>query len=119
MSYFYHTNVPNLFFDQLLPRLGYAELKVFLVIVRQTYGWVDKRTGRAKERDWISRQFFVKKTGLSKRAVSRAVSQLISKHLIVVTSHSGRVLHLEHHRSKEQKLYYATTLSRYPISRKR
>ncbi len=84
MSYIYHTNVPNNLFDTYLKNLGYAELKVLLVVIRQTYGWKDKRTGTYKHGDWISQQFFVRKTGLSNRAVSTAISKLIYKRLIEV-----------------------------------
>ena len=34
-----YTMTPNKFFDELLPELGYAELKVLLCIFRQTFGW--------------------------------------------------------------------------------
>jgi len=45
MGYIYFTNVPNIIFDTHLKDLGYAELKILLVIIRQTYGWKDKHTG--------------------------------------------------------------------------
>ncbi len=112
MSYFYHTNIPNTFFDIYLKDLGYAELKVLLVIIRQTYGWKDKRTGSYKKWDWISGQFFVKKTGLSQRAVSSAISNLMIKRLIAVKNGKGKILYSKIERQHEQKLYFSCTLKR-------
>lgn len=42
------TQVPNILFDQYLPKLTEAELKIVLVIIRQTNGWIDKFTGKEK-----------------------------------------------------------------------
>lgn len=109
MAYLYFTNVPNIVFDTHLKQLGYAELKILLVIIRQTYGWVDKRTGKHKNCDWVSQQFFVRKTGLSGRSVSTAITQLISKHLIKVTSKKGKVLISKNQRRRESKLYFSCT----------
>ncbi|WP_046756468.1 replication protein [Kordia jejudonensis] len=110
MSYIYHTNVPNNLFDIYLKDLGYAELKVFLVIIRQTYGWKDKRTNSYKHWDWISQQFFVRKTGLSARAVSTAISKLIYKRLIQVKNKQGSLLFHKIERQRESKLYFSCTL---------
>lgn len=110
MSYIYHTNVPNNFFDEYLKNLGYAELKVLLVIIRQTYGWKDKKTGGYKRWDWISQQFFVRKTGLSGRAVSTAISKLIYKRFILVKNEKGRLLFQEIERQRASKLYFSCTL---------
>lgn len=107
MSYIYFTNVPNNFFDVHLKNLGYAELKVLLVIIRQTYGWKDKRTGTYKRWDWISQQFFVRKTGLSNRAVSTAISKLINKKLILIKNKQGRLLFHNTERQCASKLYFS------------
>ncbi|MFV0572864.1 MAG: replication protein [Xanthomarina gelatinilytica] len=110
MSYYYRTTVPNSVFDKHLTDLGYAELKVLLVIIRQTYGWKDKRTGGYKRWDWISQRFFVRKTGLSARAVSTAISQLIYKGLILVKNQKGYLLFDKKQRQQEAKLYFSCTL---------
>lgn len=107
MPYIYHTNVPNIVFDAHLQNLGYAELKVLLVIIRQTYGWKDKRTGKYKRWDWISQQFFVRKTGLSGRAVSTAISNLISKQLILVKNEKGVIQFSAVTRQRASKLYFS------------
>jgi hypothetical protein len=110
MSYYYRTTVPNSVFDVHLKNLGYAELKVLLVIIRQTYGWKDTRTGSYKRWDWISQRFFVRKTGLSGRAVSTAISKLIHKGLILVKNKEGRLLFDTRQRQQEAKLYFSCTL---------
>ena len=109
MSYTYITQVPNILFDQHLQHLGYAELKVLLVIIRQTYGWIDKRTNKRKRWDWISQQFFSKKTGLSKRAVSNAIAKLLEKKLINVKDEQGREVQQAIERQRKSKLYYSCT----------
>ena len=114
MSYIYRTNVPNTVFDEHLKDLGYAELKVLLVIIRQTYGWKDKKTNTYKRWDWISQQFFVKKTGLSARAVSTAISQLLIRQLILVKNRQGRLLFHKQERQREPKLYFSCTLEVTP-----
>ena len=112
MTYFPFTNVPNVVFDSHLKHLGYAELKVLLVIIRQTYGWKAKNSKGHKERDWISRTFFVKKTGLSKRAVSKAIADLLEKQLIVVTAENGRPLSTPESRRHRAKLYFSCNLAK-------
>lgn len=110
MSYIYRTNVPNIVFDIHLKNLGYGELKVLLVVIRQTYGWKDNRTGSYKRWDWISQQFFVKKTGLSARAVSTAIAKLVSKRLILIKNKQGKLLFDNMQRQGESKLYFSCTL---------
>ena len=80
MDYQKTTMIPNLVFDTHLPSLSEKELKVLLIILRQTVGWV--KNGKRKDRDWISHRYFITKTGLSRKSVSQAVSLLIKKKLI-------------------------------------
>ncbi len=82
MNYQRTTQVPNVVFDSMLPILTYAELKILLVIIRQTYGWINKRTGKRKVYDRITYGQFIKKTGLSRRSVSSAVTSLAKKGFI-------------------------------------
>jgi len=111
MSYFYYTNIPNTFFDIHLEKLGYAELKVLLVIMRQTYGWKDRETGKYKQWDWISQRFFVRKTGLSARAVSTAISRLHHKEIIRIKDDQGNILIYKKQRRKASRLYFSCSLS--------
>ncbi len=76
------TQVPNVFFDELLPDLGNAELRVLLVIVRQTYGW-------RKLEDAISLSQLEKWTGMTRRSVSEATKQLVARGCIVIEERNG------------------------------
>lgn len=102
--------VPNRLFDECLKDLGYAELKILLAIIRQTYGWKDPRTGGYKQWDWISQKFFVRKTGLSGRAVSTAISKLVHRGYIQIKNGQGKVMFLASERKREPKLYYSCRL---------
>ena len=73
------TPVPNIIFDTFLPTLNKSETKVLLVIIRQTYGWIDRRTGSRKQFEWIATSVFEKRTGLSKRIISSAIESLAKK----------------------------------------
>jgi len=110
----YHKNTtqtPNSLFDNHLKKLSYSELKVLLVIIRQTIGFIHpKDRARRKDRDWISQSFFIKRTGLSGRSVSSAIASLISKGLIIVTNSNGRILHQIKERRGTSRLYYSSTL---------
>ena len=112
MLYFKNTTqIPNELLDKQLKYLTGANLKVLLVILRQTIGFVQpKNNKRRKERDWISQRFFMNKTGLSGRSVSTAIASLISKGLIVVTNTRGNILHTAKQRRGTSRLYYASTL---------
>lgn len=105
------TQVPNSLFDTYLQTLGHAELKVLLVIIRQTVGYLHPRDStKRKERDWISQKFFQNRTGLSNRAVSTAIASLIGKGLILVTNRKGNILHSTEARRGTSRLYYTSTL---------
>lgn len=62
------TPVPNAVFEYI-PSLSEAELKLYLIILRQTLGWKDAKNDQRKVYDWISASQFHTKTGLSRRAV--------------------------------------------------
>ncbi|MCG3165602.1 MAG: hypothetical protein POELPBGB_01370 [Bacteroidia bacterium] len=106
MDYKYTTHVPNELFDKHLPHLTFAELKILLIIIRQTQGWVDTKTGKRKVRDRISRTMFMAKTNLSRRVISHTIQSLISKELITVTDYTGAELPAPDER-KGQFLYYS------------
>lgn len=102
------TPVPNIVFDHYLKELKLAELKILLVIIRQTFGWRDNYTkSKRKERDWISGSQLVLKTGSSKRAINEAIQTLVQKKLIDVLSFSGEVLNVPEKRRGQQKLFYS------------
>lgn len=99
------TPVPNAVFEYI-PSLSEAELKLYLIILRQTLGW---KTGGNKERkvyDWISASQFHTKTGLSRRAVCSAVRSLTHRNLILVADDHGRILRTPQDRKGKVRLYY-------------
>lgn len=100
------TPVPNIIFDSLLSHFTEAELKVFLVIVRKTIGWYDKKTGNRKQRDWISLSQFQQFTGLSDVSIWKAVASLSDRKYIIVTDSQGIVLYGPEDRKGQRKLFY-------------
>ena len=101
------TPVPNAVFDTYLKELKIAELKVLLIIIRQTLGWEDKRTkSERKELDWISNSQLAMKTGSSQRAINEAIQALVQKKLIDVLSYEGEILDVPEKRRGQQKLFY-------------
>lgn len=89
-----YTQVPDALFDELMPHLSGAELKVLLYVVRRTFGFkkgadaislkqmvegITTRDGRVLDRG----------TGLSQRAVVNAVKGLVEKDVIVATRNSS------------------------------
>jgi len=101
------TQVPNYLFDQFLPILSEAELKVYLVILRQTVGWVITGTKKRKQRDRITNAQFQKKTGLSKRCISNTIQRLLLRKLIEVTSFCGKSLFFPKDRRGKSYLYFS------------
>ena len=104
MSY---TNVPNYIFDAYLKTLKPSEMCILLVIIRQTYGWYNKRTKSYKKRDWISQRFFEEKTNLSIRTISSGIEGLIEKGIITLTNEQGHLLVSAQQRRMTSKIFYA------------
>lgn len=102
------TAVPNAVFDEFLPELKLAELKILLVIIRQTLGWADKQnnSGR-KSQDWISSSQMREKTGCSERAITSAIESLTRKNLISVFGQYGSLLDSPKQRKGKTKLFFA------------
>lgn len=105
------TKTPNILFDQLIPELSNSELKILLVIIRQTNGWIDHRSKRYKTRDRITYSQFISKTGISRRIVSSAINSLLKKNLIEITDTSGNVLDNPENRKGRFFIYYSPTLN--------
>lgn len=70
-----YTQTPNSFFDEWVPKLKEGELRVMLVIMRQTFGW-------QKTWDYISLSQLEKKTGMYRQGVIQALRSLIKKGLV-------------------------------------
>ena len=101
------TFVPNEIFDQYLPYLNQAQIKVLLVILRQTIGWIDKKTGQRKRKDWITNSFFQRKSGLSRKSISYAIQELVDKELIVALNTRNKELRTAKDRRGQKRIYYA------------
>jgi phage replication O-like protein O len=70
-----YTQTPNIFFDEIMRTLNEGELRVLLIIIRQTFGW-------HKLEDWITLQLLAEKTGYDRRSICRILDRLIEKKLI-------------------------------------
>ena len=92
LGYKQTTHVPNEVFDKWLAILTESELKILLVIIRQTYGWIDRYTGRRKLRDRITRTQFMMKAGLSARIVSKTLNSLLKRGLIQISDENLKPL---------------------------
>lgn len=101
------TQVPNILFDKQLPNLTGAELKILLIIIRQTIGWIDNYTGQRKTRDRITQSQFRVKTGLASRIISKTLKMLSDKELIAITDQNNQSLKNSLDRKGKSILYYA------------
>jgi phage replication O-like protein O len=109
MIYQQTTQVPNALFDVHLATLTEAELKIFLTIVRKTYGWINKVTGGRKTRDRISNKQFCQKTGMSRRIITKAIQSLVTKKLIEISDVKGGMLCMPADRKGKTHLFYAVS----------
>jgi DNA-binding MarR family transcriptional regulator len=69
------TQILNIFTDEMLPYLGFAEIKVLLVLFRHSFGW-------NRNRFKISLSQFEMGTGLTRTNILRAINSLIKRGLI-------------------------------------
>lgn len=99
------TPVPNEFFNHI-PTLTHAEIRVLLVVLRQTYGWKDIKTGKRKIKDKLSYDFIIKKTGLYRTILTQTIQSLIDKKLLIVSNRNGIALHHAHERKGKRFLFY-------------
>lgn len=102
------TPVPNDFFDILLKQLSQRELKVLLVIIRQTYGWTRSKGSehrRSKARILFGQ--FKKQTGLSIGSIHRAIKELHQRKLIIIYDYHHKELHHPSERQGKPFLMYA------------
>ena len=99
------TAVPNEFFDNRMNLLSSSAIRVYLKIIRNTFGWRDQN-GRVKRRDWISHSQF-EKVGVSSRSVTKAVEELLELGMIRVSDDHGNPLSDPQERNKAKRLFYA------------
>jgi len=93
------TQVPNIIFDEFLSELPPSELKVLLYIFRRTYGFQKNSDKIATSQicNGIKKdgKIIDKGTGLSNRAVIDALRALEKRSLIVVTSKTTHIKHIQ------------------------
>lgn len=70
-----YTQTPNVFFDEIMKTLNEGELRILLLIIRQTVGW-------HKLEDWITLKLLAENTGYERRSVCRILQRLIEKNLV-------------------------------------
>lgn len=70
-----YTQVPNIFFDEIMNTLNEGEFRVMSLIMRQTFGW-------HKSEDWLSLKFISEKTNYDKRSICRILVRLMQKNLV-------------------------------------
>ena len=87
-----HTPFPNWLLDTVMPDLKDTEFRLLCLIVRQTQGWHDPKTGDRKKSDWITRSQMMAKTGRNSAALSRALEVLVKQELIEVRDGAGQLL---------------------------
>ena len=105
------TPVPNALFDSWLGELKASELKILLIIIRQTLGWKDLTgSGGRKSRDWISTSQLERKTGASRRAISTGLARLVHHGLIRITDARGFELNQAINRKGKIKLFYELSI---------
>lgn len=108
MNYKKTSQLPNIVVDSYLKILSEKELKILLLVLRQTVGFTDGKGGR-KQKDWLSQKFIASRTGLSFKSVSLGIDQLIKKKLIIAYAQNGAILHSAEARKGSQRILYATT----------
>jgi biotin operon repressor len=100
------TPVPNIIFDAYLPILKPTEVTLLFIIIRQTIGWIDLRTKKRKDRDWLAGSQLRQKTGYSRKAISTAINTLVKHKLVIVYDHRGNKLLSPKDRQGKTCLYY-------------
>lgn len=103
-----YTPVPNALLDDLLPRLKDTELRLLLVVMRQTLGWHGSTPGQRKERDWLTQRQLIARTGCATASLSRAIDSLVQQGLLQVCDDAGLPLSTPAQRRKHRgRLWFA------------
>jgi len=99
----HYTPISNILFDKLISTLTGSELKILLIILRQTDGF-------HKHRDKMTYVQLQKKTGLSKRIITETIQSLINKNLILVTDYHNKPLENTVDRKGKILIFYSSPL---------
>lgn len=102
--------IPNRLFDEVMAQLTDTELRVLLVVFRQTWGYregADLGGWRYKRRDWLTHAQLRARTGRRSEAISRAIHSLVSAGLVSVEDRAGRPLATSEERRRHLgRLYF-------------
>ena len=101
-----HVAIPVSLIDDAMPGLKDTELRVLLVVLRQTAARVGA-DGSPRDRDWLSKSQLVARTGRGGDAVSSAVGGLERNSWIVVTDERGNALSSAASRRGALRLFFA------------
>lgn len=103
----FFVSIPHQVFDQVLPTLKDTELRVLLIVLRQTLGWHGNGPNGSKAADWLSHSQLRERTGRASEAVSSAVDVLVRRGLIEVADATGCAIPTSAQRRAHQgRLYY-------------
>ena len=98
--------LPCAVIDEVMPTLKDTELRVLLVVIRQTWGWRGT-DGKPKERDWLSHRQLKERTGRASEAVSASIDALVRRGLLCVQNEHGTELSgTRERRNAQGRLYY-------------
>jgi hypothetical protein len=100
------TSVPNSLLDEAMPGLRLCEVKLLLLVIRQTRGWTDG-AGKRKTVDWMTHRQIRHKTGCSSTSISRAIDSLVRQRLIEVRDGSSALLTTPAQRQRCSRLYFS------------
>ena len=106
MDYGPGTFVPHACFAWM-PRLTDTELRLLLVVIRQTLGWHDPATGARKQSDWLSLRRLAALTGRGHAALSVALDGLVRTELVEVRGTGGEALDTPQGRRAARRLWLA------------
>ena len=110
--------LPCAVIDEILPTLRDTELRLLLVVLRQTWGWRNP-DGKSKERDWLSHLQLKERTGRASEAVCAAIDVLVKRGLVTVQNEQGETLGETHKRQRVHgRLYFQPGPLLAPLSLK-
>ncbi len=99
------TPTPNWLYNGEMKKMNETELKVVLLVTRQTLGWYDPMTKGRKEQDYISQSQFKMVTGQYSAAIARAIQTCIEHGWIIARDKTGMVCDTPKKRARH-KIWY-------------
>ena len=102
------TMIPNEVIDVYLRELKPGELKVLLVVLRQTLGYrLHPNSKQRKQRDWIAISQMQMKTGCDRKTIAKAIAHLQEMRVIEISDQKGKQLETAEARKKAHRLYFS------------